>query len=152
MSDVAPMKSLVRIFSLAIVGVLFAGCASVPEYRLNNAQVERAIQNWLSCDECADDQLHHVVIAGKDAQNILNAYIANPDRDGSMGAYETQLLTQHAGMLVAHPTLAITAQRWAEVHVQARLNRIKARAAHALHLIDSGELSRTELSRHRRIR
>jgi len=137
---------------LLLASILLAGCSTtLPDYRFSTAQAEQAVKNWLDCDECSDDQLHHVVIIGKDAERLLQDYVDSPGRDFP-ATFRADLKAQHADMKQANPGLVISDDAWADVHIQARKNRVKARAARALHIINSGSMSRRELDGFRRVR
>lgn len=137
---------------LLLASILLAGCSNtLPDYSFSTAHAEQAVENWLNCDECSDDQLHHVLIIGKDAERILQEYVDSPGRDFP-ATFRADLKAQHVDMKLANPSLVITDDAWADVHIQARKNRVKARAARALHIIDSSSISRRELDDYRRVR
>jgi hypothetical protein len=131
------MNNLRLIYTISALTLLAQACVTPPEVTPDEA--ERAVLNWLSCDECWNRELEHVVVLGDEqVGEILRRYAENPvtilDVD-----LQTRLQTRYdkleVNALANGYSLPLTKSQYVNVHVMAERTRIQSRAVQALRLV-----------------
>lgn len=120
-------------------------CAAQPEIRLQPGDAERAVANWLNCDECYNRQFEHVVALGDAVVPVLKSYL--DDEDGRCAG------SDRAGVLAetyeradrAVGDLGETKAQFVARHIRAHCDRVQQRARVALRAIAPSELPRDRL-------
>jgi hypothetical protein len=64
--------TLKAVVSIALIGL--AGCQYDPPKPLTRDEIVGVVENWLSCDECWNRQINHVITMGDQATPILLDY------------------------------------------------------------------------------
>lgn len=123
--------------------IWLASCASEqPTVVATDAQRERAVANWLNCDECWNRQYEHLVAFGPDVVPILLRY-ATGREPCETTARDTALRRTYRRILAAaRGGLGESEDAFVQRHMQAYCERVKQRAAAAVDAIDPSELPR----------
>lgn len=135
--------SLTRWSAALVPALILAGCAAQPEIVASRVQQERAVANWLNCEECWNRQFEHVVALGPDVIPLLRRYLEDRQacRDGDRAANLGELYERirRANAKGAGSSRDGFVQRQLDAYCQ----RVRYRAAAAIVAIDRAQLPST---------
>lgn len=123
--------------------IFLASCASErPTVVATDAQRERAVANWLNCDECWNRQYEHLIAFGPDVVPILLRYATGREpcettaRDTALRGVYRRIEDTAGGRL------GESEDAFVQRHIRAYCGRLRQRAAAAVDAIDPSQLPR----------
>jgi len=107
---------------------------------LSAAQIDQTIRNWLTCDECWNRQLQHVVMMEEQSLGRLSEYFLDPEELESDASLTLRYGAVYDALYAAHPSEDEPKGDFVNRYKEQFRRRVEIRTATAIVMIKATEL------------